>query len=202
MDGSLITARCGNPGSIRSEPRSSGSEQDAGAERGEIHVADVRNAITATRQKIVLERKYRARVAELWDLWTTKDGFESWWGPGGFRADVHTIEARLGGALHYTMLADAPEMIAAMKQMGRPTSHEAHARFTTYQPYERLALTHVVDFVPGVQTYESTTAVEFFPDGDRVRMVVTLDPMHDEQFTRMSEMGFTSQLSKLDERFD
>jgi hypothetical protein len=32
-------------------------------------------------------------------------------------------------------------------------------------------------------------------------MVVTLDPMHDEEFTRMSTMGFTSQLTKLDKRF-
>jgi hypothetical protein len=36
----------------------------------------------------------RCTTPELWKLWTTKDGFESWWGPEGFRADVHTIEAR------------------------------------------------------------------------------------------------------------
>ena len=158
-------------------------------------------ATTALKQKVVLERTYRADVTELWSLWTTKEGFESWWGPDGFRAEVRTIEARLGGVLHYNMVADAPEMIAAMKQMGRPVSHETRARFTEFQPYERLALTHVVDFVPGVPPYESTTVVEFFPLGDRVRIVVTLDPMHDEQFTRMSTMGFTSQLTKLDKRF-
>lgn len=32
-------------------------------------------------------------------------------------------------------------------------------------------------------------------------MVITLDPMHDEEFTKMSTMGFTSQLTKLDRRF-
>jgi hypothetical protein len=32
-------------------------------------------------------------------------------------------------------------------------------------------------------------------------MVVTLEPMHDEEFTKMSTMGFTSQLTKLDKRF-
>ena len=34
-----------------------------------------------------------------------------------------------------------------------------------------------------------------------VRTVVTLDPMHEEEFTKMSTVGFTSQLTKLDERF-
>jgi uncharacterized protein YndB with AHSA1/START domain len=154
----------------------------------------------ASGSKVVLERTYRARVDELWKLWTTKEGFESWWGPEGFRVEVHTLEARVGGVLHYDMIADAPEMIAAMKQMGRPASHAARARFTELRPLERVALTSLIDFLPGVNPYESTIAVDFFPSGESVRMVVTLDPMHDEQFTRMSTLGFTSQLTKLDKR--
>ncbi len=149
----------------------------------------------------VIERTYKARVEELWELWTTKEGFESWWGPEGFRVEVHTLEARRGGALHYDMIADAPEMIAAMKQMGRPASHGARATFSEFKPHQSLTLRHVVDFLPGVKPYESTILAEFFPKGDRVRMVVTLRPMHDEEFTRMSRMGFTSQITKLDKRF-
>jgi uncharacterized protein YndB with AHSA1/START domain len=80
-------------------------------------------AATAARPKVVVERTYRARVGELWDLRTTKKGFESWWGPEGFRVEVHAIEAREGGALHYDMIAEAPEQIEAMKRMGHPTSH-------------------------------------------------------------------------------
>ena len=153
------------------------------------------------RPKVVIERTYRARTRELWDLWTTKAGFESWWGPEGFRVEVHAIDARVGGLLHYEMIADAPEMIAAMRQMGRPTSHETRGRFAEVRPLERLSITHVIDFLPGVKPYESTMVAEFFPAGDSVRMVITLDPMHDEEFTKMSTMGMTSQLTKLDERF-
>ena len=155
----------------------------------------------ATNQQMTLERTYRARAEELWDLWTTKDGFESWWGPDGFRVDVHTMEGRAGGAIHYAMIADSPEMIAAMKQMGRPARTESRARFSDFRPYTRLAITHTIDFIPGVPAYDSTTTVDFIPAGDRVRMLVTLSPMHDEQMTRMAVMGFTSQLAKLDKRF-
>ena len=77
-------------------------------------------AAGAARPKVVIERTYRARVEELWELWTTKEGFESWWGPEGFRVEVHALEARVGGTLHYDMIADAPEQIEAMKQMGQP----------------------------------------------------------------------------------
>jgi uncharacterized protein YndB with AHSA1/START domain len=151
--------------------------------------------------KLVIERTYRATLQEVWELWTTKEGFESWWGPQGFRAEVHELDARVGGALQYDMIADTPEMIAAMKQMGQPTSHKTRSRFTELKPYERLVLTNVIDFLPGVTAYESNIAVTFSAVGDSVRMVVTLDEMHDAEFTKMQEEGFTSQLTKLDARF-
>ena len=69
------------------------------------------------RPKVVIERTYRAQAKELWALWTTKRGFESWWGPEGFRVEVHNL------------------------------------------------------------------------------------PMHDEEFTKMSTMGMSSQLMKLEKRF-
>lgn len=154
-----------------------------------------------SRAKVVIERVYRADVQDIWDLWTTKAGFESWWGPQGFRADVHELDARAGGALRYDMVADTPEMIEAMKQLGRPASHPTRARFAELVPRERLVIRSVIDFLPGVATYESDIAVELRPAGDRVRMIVTLEAMHSEELTKMSEEGFTSQLAKLDARF-
>jgi uncharacterized protein YndB with AHSA1/START domain len=160
---------------------------------------------TASRDKkakLVIERTYRAQASELWELWTTKEGFESWWGPEGFRVEVHKLDARLGGELHYDMIADAPEQVAAMKEMGQPLSHETRGTYSELLPQKRLALTHVIDFLPGVAPYESTMVVEFFPAQERVRMVVTLDGMHNEEFTTMQKEGFTSQLTKLSKRFN
>lgn len=151
--------------------------------------------------RVVVERTYRATLEEVWELWTTKAGFESWWGPEGFRADVPELDARPGGALRYDMVADSPEMIAAMKQMGQPPSHSTRARFTEMKPRERLVIRNVVDFLPGVATYESDIVVDLSASGDMVRMVVTLDSMHSDEFTKMQKDGFTSQLTKLDKRF-
>jgi uncharacterized protein YndB with AHSA1/START domain len=159
-------------------------------------------AAATTQPKVVVERTYRARIEELWELWTTKAGFESWWGPEGFRVDVHALEARQGGALAYDMIADAPEAIAAMKNMGQATSHATRGWFSEFKPLERLTLTHVIDFISGVAPYETTIEVAFYPvDRDRVRMVVTLHPHPDARMTRMSTAGFESQLAKLDKRF-
>jgi uncharacterized protein YndB with AHSA1/START domain len=158
-------------------------------------------SVSKTRAKVVVERIYRASLKDIWDLWTTKDGFESWWGPQGFRVDVHEIDARIGGVLRYDMIAATPEMVASMKDIGQPPSHGVTSRFTDLRPQTHLVLTNLIDFLPGVAAYESNIAVDLTPLGDSVRMVVTLDGMHSDEFTKMQEQGFASQLTKLDGRF-
>ena len=161
----------------------------------------IRSAAAAASPNFVIERTYRASLDELWELWTTKEGFESWWPPEGFRAEVHTIEACLNGKLQYEMFAETPEMAAVMKELGLPTSHVEHARFTEVRPQERLVLAIMMDFIPSVAPYEGTLTVDFFPSGEWVRMVVALSPMHDEKFTNMASEGLASQFRNLDELF-
>lgn len=158
-------------------------------------------AATAEQAAVVVKRSYRASIDELWDLWTTKEGFESWWGPEGFRVEVYAMEARAGGKLSYDMIADAPEAIAAMKSMGQPISHGTNGWFDTFDPPKRLTLKHMIDFVSGSEPYETTIEVDFREDGDHTKMIVTLHPHPDPRWTRMSVEGFTSQLTKLDRRY-
>ena len=155
----------------------------------------------AQQTPIVIERTYNASVEDLWALWATKAGFESWWGPEGFRVEVHAMEAAPGGVLHYDMIAEAPEMIAAMQGMGQPLSHNTHGRFDEFRPHSRLTLKHVIDFIAGVEPYESLIEVDFEPLGDHARMVVTVHPHRDAHWTRMATEGFRSQLTKLDRRY-
>ena len=158
-------------------------------------------AAASVQAAVVVERTYGATVDELWALWTTRAGFESWWGPEGFRVEVHALDARAGGVLEYDMIADTPQAIAAMKTMGQPTSHDTHGRYGEFRPHERLTLVHVIDFVRGIEPYEVTIEVDFSSNGDQARMAVTLHPHLDPHWTKMSVMGFTSQLTKLDTRF-
>jgi uncharacterized protein YndB with AHSA1/START domain len=143
------------------------------------------------------ERTYDGPVDDLWDLWTTKDGFESWWGPEGFRVEVSKIEARVGGKLEYDMIAARAEEIAYMKKEGWAVRHGTHATFVEFEPKRRIRLRHRIDFIPGVEPYDHDMQVEFIPDGARVRMVVESEPHRDEHWTRMSAQGFESQLTKV-----
>jgi uncharacterized protein YndB with AHSA1/START domain len=146
---------------------------------------------------VTLERSFEASIEEVWDLWTTKEGIESWWGPDGFAVKVLKIDLRPGGELVYTMTAIAPDQIEFMKNAGMPLTTETRATYTEVVPPTRLAYTTRADFIPGVEPYDAATVVELHGSADGVRLVLTLDAMHDEQWTQMAVMGWEMELGKL-----
>jgi uncharacterized protein YndB with AHSA1/START domain len=150
-----------------------------------------------TQAVIRLERRYEAAVEDLWFLWTTKDGFESWWGPEGFRVEVHKLDLRVGGELVYDMIAAAPEQIEFMKKANMATSHATRATFVEIVPLQRLEISHLIDFIPGQRPYENRTRVEFFPAGSSVRMVINTEEHPDKEWTQRATAGWESQLTKL-----
>jgi uncharacterized protein YndB with AHSA1/START domain len=151
---------------------------------------------------ITLERTYRASLEHVWELWTTKEGLESWWGPEGFSIKVRELDLRAGGVWKYAMIATAPQQIEFMKKAGMPLTTEQHVTYTEVAPLKRLAYDSVVDFVPGVEKYTAAALVEFHPTGQGVKMVVTLDAMHDARWTERARAGWESQLGKLTKVLD
>jgi uncharacterized protein YndB with AHSA1/START domain len=151
----------------------------------------------APNRRITIERMYKAAVQDVWDLWTTREGLESWWGPDGFTAKVLKLDLRSGGELHYAMTASAPSQIEFMKKAGMPLTIQARITYTEVVAPRRLAYTHLADFIPGVEPYDIATVVEFHTEGESVRMVLTFDAMHNEEWTQRAVMGWESQLSKL-----
>ena len=154
--------------------------------------------IQPARRRVSIERTFAGAAAEdVWALWTTKEGIESWWGPDGFEVNVRRLDVRLRGELLYAMTATAPDQIEFLKKAGMPLTTESLVRYTNVVPLERLAFTQLADFIPGVKPYEvaTTVAFEMIPEG--VRLVLTLDAMHDEHWTKLAVMGWEQELDNL-----
>ena len=152
------------------------------------------------RRRVTLERTLRAGIEEVWELWTTREGIESWWGPEGFSVRVRALDLRPGGELLYTMSATAPEQVEFMKKAGMPVSVEHRLRYTDVVPQRRLAYLIQADFIPGVKPYEVATTIEFEQQPEGVRLVLTFDAMHDENWTERSVRGRASELDRLEAR--
>ena len=151
----------------------------------------------APRKRIRLERFYRAELRDVWDLWTTKEGIESWWGPGGFAVTVRTLDLRPGGELRYAMTAVDPPQVAFMKKAGMPTTQELHITFTDVVPFRRLEYLHAADFIPRTEPYDIATLVELEETPEGVRLVLTFDAMHNEEWTERAVMGWEGELGQL-----
>lgn len=148
--------------------------------------------------RVTIERTYRAPIEGVWDLWTTKEGIESWWGPDGFAVTVRKIDLRPEGELLYAMSAVAPEMVAFMKSQGMPTTTESRCTYTDVEKHRRVAYWHEVDFVPGVAPYQVWIGVDLHAEERGTRLVMTLDRMHDDVWTGRAVMGWESELGKLE----
>jgi uncharacterized protein YndB with AHSA1/START domain len=123
-----------------------------------------------------LERDYRATLEEVWALWTTKEGIESWWGPEGFSVTVQHLDLRPGGEL----------------------ATEVSLAYAEVEHLRRLSYTTSTDFVPDVEPYASTTRVSFSPEPPGVHMVLSFSPMHDEEWTQRARLGHESELVRLE----
>ena len=146
---------------------------------------------------MVLERFFTATVQEIWALWTTPEGIESWWGPDGFDVEVRALDLRPGGELAYVMTATAADQVDFMKKAGMPLATEARLTFTEVDPPRRLSYNHRADFIPGVEPYLVGTEVQIEAVGGRVRMALSIEAMHDEDWTDRAVKGWEDQLDKV-----
>jgi uncharacterized protein YndB with AHSA1/START domain len=150
-------------------------------------------------KRFTIDRSLKASIEKVWQMWTTKEGLEKWWGPQGFRSVVQHLDVRVGGRFEIVMTAILPEIIEQLRAGGMGESSVAKGDYTGIEPNRRLAYTNAVDFVPGVEPYTTTTVVEMSAiPGGGTRLVVSNDVMHDQAWTRMATMGWTQQIDKLE----
>ena len=142
-------------------------------------------------------RDITADPQTVWDLWTTAEGIEQWWAPDGFRTDVSVLDREEGGELVYTMTAVAPEQVAFMEQHGLPLATESRKRFTELDAPTRIAYTSLIDFVPDREPYDHLTVVDLERTDEGTRVTMTIEPMHDAEWTQRLAMGRTNELENL-----
>lgn len=154
------------------------------------------SAIFSDRHSLV-ERTFEASVEELWELWTTRDGFEAWWGPLGFVAKVRRLDLRTGGQLRYSMTAVGARQIRSLRHAGLPVSTDACLTFTQIALRKKIAYIHRVNFIPGIAPYDVSNTVEFHPEARGTQMVVKQGPMHSYEWTQQAWNGMKSQFSRI-----
>lgn len=147
---------------------------------------------------ITLEKVYAASPERIWELWTTPEGIQSWWAPDGFVVKVDKLELEPGGELIYTMTATAQPQVEFMQANGMPLSTTSRKTFVELDEGKKLSYDSLVDFVPGKEPYNFLTTVTLEPvDGDNTKVVMEMQPLHDEEWTGRLVAGRQNELDNL-----
>lgn len=125
------------------------------------------------------------------------EGIAQWWAPDGFVTEVQALDLRPGGALGCTMTATAPGQVEFMKNAGLPLSTPSRKTFTEVQAPHRLACQSLVDFVPDHEPYECLTVVDLAATGNGTEVRMTMEPMHDAEWTQRLVAGRSNELDNL-----
>ncbi len=137
---------------------------------------------------ITLERTVPATPEAVWKLWTT---------PDGFTVTVQKLELVPGGDLLYTMTATAPAQIEFMQNAGMPLANASRKTFLEINAPSRLRFSSLFDFIPGVTPFDAETTIELHPTPQGTRIVETMEPLHDEEWTQRLTMGRENELENL-----
>ena len=155
-------------------------------------------AAANSQKTFTVERMLKASPEKVWQMWTTREGLERWWGPEGFSVQVLHIDVRVGGHFELIMKTEVPEIVAMLKEGGMDASHRLRGDYTIIEGNRRLAYTNAVDFIPGVTSYKVTTSVELTAISGGTRIAVTNDVMHEPMWTERARMGWEQELGKLE----
>lgn len=153
---------------------------------------------TNTGEPIKLEQTYKASPERVWQLWTTPEGIESWWAPDGFTVKVDKLDLQPGGELIYTMTATAQPQIEFMRSAGMPLATTSQKTFVELEEGKKISYNSLVDFVPDHEPYNFLTVVSLEPAGDdSTRVVMEMQPLHDEEWTGRLVAGRQNELDNL-----
>jgi uncharacterized protein YndB with AHSA1/START domain len=61
-----------------------------------------------SRDAVVIERRFDAPVALIWQMWTDPEHFKAWYGPTGCTIPVATMDVRVGGTRRVCMEMTTP----------------------------------------------------------------------------------------------
>ena len=155
-------------------------------------------APATTKKTFTLERMLKASPEKVWQMWTTREGLERWWGPEGFSVQVLHIDVRVGGHFELIMKTDVPEIVAMLKEGGMSASNRLRGDYTVVEPNRRLAYTNAVDFVPGVAPYRPRPGSSSRPSTVAPASRSPTTSCTTRLWTERARMGWEQEIGKLE----
>jgi uncharacterized protein YndB with AHSA1/START domain len=154
------------------------------------------------RLTIQVERAVAAPIQRVWQVWTTRSGLESWWGPEQIVVQVRRLDVRPEGAMDFwlryapaLLTPDSPQRFAAA---GVPIGFHVRGRFTEVAEPSLLAFYQELDLGKTAKPFRFSTRVELTEAGDQTRIKVIADGALSPHWSTLGEASLKAQLARLE----
>jgi uncharacterized protein YndB with AHSA1/START domain len=133
----------------------------------------------STPSSFTIERIFKAPREKVWNMWTTKEGLEKWFGPNTMIPKVTKLDVRVGG--EYEVILEQGEM----KILN-------HGVYTEVDPTSRLAYNWHFDIflAPGEKPYDVPVTIELQEVPDGTKMIYTQGDLATPDATEGSRQGY------------
>ena len=142
--------------------------------------------MSETGTEMRLERRFDAPVERVFEAWTSPEVLRRWWAARpDFDCPEAEVDLRVGGRYRLAMRSAEGE------------TRVVAGEYTAVAPPERLAYTWAWE---GGEMGDTLVTVEFHPDGDGTRVVLTHSGFPDEREREMHGHGWAGCLDNLASR--
>jgi uncharacterized protein YndB with AHSA1/START domain len=150
---------------------------------------------------VTAEQTFAVAPVVLWPLWTTAEGFQSWWSPEGFVLEILGFDPRPGGRidLRYEEAAAArnPAWREEVRSNGLATSWTARGTFRQVDRMKLVSFQQALDFGPRSAPQDYRLAAEFLPLGTGTRVRLEAQAPASKHWTLLGKQNLVGQLKRL-----
>lgn len=137
---------------------------------------------------MIASRRIKAPKSLVYELFTSQEHIDKWYGPKGCQTDTSHMDVREGGVWKYTM------------NMPNGKSFDAYQIYTEVVKDEKLVFDSAKDEnTPDEQRF--LTQIDFKEVGDETEITITMSYRTDEMFAQAKQygamQGYTSAVEKL-----
>lgn len=145
---------------------------------------------TSDTLRLTTERIIGAPAQRIWEAWTDPEKIARWWGPDGFRSDVHELDVRYGGRFVVTM--HGPDGAA----------FENVYQFESVEPFVRIVFTHLGSESFRLKPYRAVFTLEPEEGGASRVTLSARYASEEEKRKHVEEFGAVEGSKQLLERLD
>ncbi len=149
-------------------------------------------------KKLVIERKFRSSIDDVWRAFSTADTLKKWWSPKNMTATFISIDFREGGVFRFCFSDESANEFWGRGLYQTMIEPSFFSYLDTFTDPDGNPVPPSYFGMEGDEIVESLVNFEFANDGEFISMKMTMDDSYDQAMTDEMAKGWNEMFDKLE----